>query len=196
MQSSAPQSAFLQPFGRFLRSWVSNPAAVGALAPSGRELSRLMAADLHADSRVLELGAGTGNLTRGILDARVRPENLKLVEIDPAFVRLLQRRFADVEVLAIDALSVARSLPHLIGHFDCVVSGLPLLLLSRAQRLRLLKNSFRLLAPDGVLHQFTYAAKCPLERDLLARLGLRAERIGIAARNFPPAFVYRIRRVQ
>jgi phospholipid N-methyltransferase len=182
--------------GRFLRSWVSNPVAVGALAPSGRELARLMARGLGPGHRVLELGAGTGNLTSAILAAGVEPANLELVELDPRFVRLLEQRFPGVEVHALDALSIAARLPHLAGRLDFIVSGLPLLLLSRPRRMRLLKGAFSLLGSGGAFHQFTYGAKCPVERRVLHRLGLKAERIGIAPRNFPPAFVYRFVRLQ
>jgi phosphatidylethanolamine/phosphatidyl-N-methylethanolamine N-methyltransferase len=182
--------------GRFLRSWVSNPAAVGALAPSGRELARLMARGLAPGHRVLELGAGTGNLTSAILAAGVRPCDLDVVELDSRFVRILEQRFPAVEVHVLDALSISSRLPHLAGRLDFIVSGLPLLLLSRARRMRLLKGAFSLLGPGGAFHQFTYGAKCPVERRMLARLGLKAERIGIAPRNFPPAFAYRFIRIQ
>ena len=48
-------------FGHFLKSWIQNPFAIGAVAPSGKPLARLMATGLHAGARVIELGAGNGH---------------------------------------------------------------------------------------------------------------------------------------
>src|SRR5690606_17594442 len=48
---------------RFFLNWLQNPLTVGAVAPSGRELARLMTAGLAPGARVVELGAGTGTLT-------------------------------------------------------------------------------------------------------------------------------------
>ncbi len=153
-----------------------------------------MVQDILPGSRVLELGAGTGTVTRAILEAGVEPQDLDLVEVDPHFVKLLRVRFPDVGTHDIDAITMSRRLVHLSGSVDYVVSGLPLLLLSRTQRMRVLTGAFALLGRRGVFHQFTYGARCPIDQKMLRKANLTARRIGVAARNFPPAFVYRITR--
>jgi len=57
-----------------------------------------------------------------------------------------------------------------------------------------LKSAFHHLAPDGSFYQFTYRFGPPVPRSILARLDLRAERIGGTFANVPPASVYRITR--
>ena len=53
----------------FLRAWLRAPHRVGALAPSGPALARLMTAQINAlDGPVIELGPGTGAFTRALLD--------------------------------------------------------------------------------------------------------------------------------
>ncbi len=178
-------------FGRFFRSWIQNPLAIGAVAPSGRLLAKLMASGLAAGARVIELGGGTGTVTQAILDAGVRPEDLVVVEQNAQFVNLLKRRFPASTVMEADAAQVVEHLDGARGSFDFVISGLPLLLFSPAQKERLLSEAFELLTARGVLHQFTYAGRCPVGRDLRARLGLQTSLIGIAPFNLPPAFVYR-----
>jgi len=180
--------------GKFLWCWVQNPTVVGSLVPSGRELSRLMVKELGPGARVLELGSGTGTVTRAILEAGVDAEDLEIVEKDPAFIAMMRVKYPHVAAHQIDATTIARQLGHLSGKLDCVVSGLPLLLFSRAQRMRIVASAFSLRRDGGVLHQFTYGARCPIDRRLLKRLKLKATRVGIAAKNFPPAFVYRISR--
>ena len=60
---------------------------MGAVAPSGRALARLMATGVHRDATVLELGAGTGTLTEGLLANGVQPANLYGCDIgDDCFI--------------------------------------------------------------------------------------------------------------
>ena len=60
-------------FFRFFRSWVADPLRVGAVAPSGDSLSRLITQEIRpSDGPVLELGAGTGTFTRALLARGIR----------------------------------------------------------------------------------------------------------------------------
>jgi phosphatidylethanolamine/phosphatidyl-N-methylethanolamine N-methyltransferase len=181
--------------GRFFRSWIRNPLAIGAVAPSGRPLAKRMAAGLDEHARVIELGAGTGTLTQALLDAGVKPENLFLVERDPHFLAILGRRFPGCPLIAADALDLARHFEGELASFDYVISGLPLLLFTPEQRRHLIGQVFEVLKPNGVLHQFTYGGRCPLGRELRHDLGIERSLIGFAALNLPPAFVYRFARV-
>jgi phosphatidylethanolamine/phosphatidyl-N-methylethanolamine N-methyltransferase len=178
----------------FFRGWLKDPFAVASIWPSGRLLAKIMARGLHPGARVVELGAGTGNLTQAILDAGVLPRDLFLVEQNPDFVAILRRRFPDVGIAAIDAASVATRLPELFGAVDYVVSGLPILWFKRSAKARILGSSFELLRAGGCFHQFTYAGRPPVGRRLLASLGLRASLLGISPINIPPAFAYRFER--
>lgn len=180
--------------GRFFRSWIQNPLSIGAVAPSGRLLAKMMAMRLAGGARVLELGAGTGTVTQAILDTGVRPEDLHVVEQHPSFVHVLRRRFPGVRVVQADATMLTEHFRELEGSFDYVISGLPLLLFSADQKLALLGQAFELLEPAGVFRQFTYAGRCPVGRDLRTRLNIESGLIGIAPFNLPPAFVYRFAR--
>lgn len=181
-------------FGRFFRSWIQNPLAIGAVAPSGRLLAKLMATSLRPGTRVIELGGGTGTVTQAILEAGVRPEDLVVVEQNAQFVKLLKRRFPSSSIVEDDATAVVENLDGARGSFDFVISGLPLLLFSPTQKAKLLSQAFELLGPQGLLHQFTYGGRCPIGRELRTRLSLRSSLIGIAPFNLPPAFVYRFAR--
>jgi phospholipid N-methyltransferase len=177
-------------FGHFLKGWIRNPLAIGAFAPSGKSLAKLMARDVGATSRVVELGAGTGSVSAALLDSGVSPGNLYLVERDPHFVKLLERRFPRCHVVAADALELDAELGA--NKFDFVISGLPLLCFSPEKRYRILQQALRLLKPHGRLHQFTYAGRCPVDRDLRALLRVDSVLLGIAPLNLPPGFVYRL----
>lgn len=179
---------------RFLGTLVNEPLSVGALAPSSRRLADHMAADIAPGSRVIELGAGTGSLTRAILDAGVEPSDLLVIEQNEAFSEMLRKRFPGIGVITGNALGLNRHAGALPGPADFVVSGLPLLLFTPGRKLRLLHQVFSILTEEGAFHQFTYGGRCPVERAVLRRLGLEAILLRFTPMNLPPAFVYRLRR--
>lgn len=180
--------------GGFLKSLVRDPRSVGAVAPSGPSLGRLMARGCSAGARVVEVGAGTGAVTQAIVDKGVFERDLVLVERDKRFVEILKRRFPRAATVHGDATWLARYLDDRAGSVDFVISGLPLLLFSDVRKRRLLASAFELLGPGGAFQQFTYGGVCPIGRPLLAGLRLKASCLGIVPFNMPPAFVYRYER--
>ena len=114
----------------------------------GRLLAKLMATGLRPGARVIELGAGTGTVTQALLDSGVRREDLYLVERDRHFLGILARRFPHCPLVATDALSLADHFGPAERSFDFVISGLPLLLFSPEQRLRLIEQVFAVLRPN------------------------------------------------
>lgn len=166
---------------------------MGAFAPSGKSLAKLMAKGVGPGCQVIEFGAGTGTVSEALLGQGVEPENLYLVEQDPQFVKILERRFPRCHVIAADALEF--QLPFdTAGFFDFVISGLPLLCFSPDKRYRALHQALELLKPQGHMHQFTYAGLCPVDRELRASFRVESVLLGIAALNLPPGFVYRLTR--
>jgi len=85
-----------------LRRWLRNPIAVAELAPTSRWVAEAVSAklELNRPGAVIELGAGTGSLTRGLLTAGCPPERLVAIELDAEFAALLRRRFPRVSVIA------------------------------------------------------------------------------------------------
>ena len=178
----------------FWRSWLKNPARVGAVAPSGRALAQLITADLPRSNKpIIELGPGTGTFTQAMLARGISEERLALVETDPAFAQALRLRFPRARVLTMDAAHLG----DLAGLFDepadAIVSGLPLLSLPADDVAAILRGAFRHLRPGGSMYQFTYLPRCPVPWRLMYQLDLEAERIGSAWANIPPAFVFRLR---
>jgi phospholipid N-methyltransferase len=177
----------------FLKAWAGDPGRVGAIAPSGEALARLITREIRGDhGPVLELGPGTGVFTSALLARGLAARDLTLVERGGEFAQLLRRRFPGVRVLEMDATR----LDPLDGErFAAVVSGLPLLAMSRRQVFSLLSGAFEILEAGGAFYQFTYGPRCPVPAAILKRLGLSAACVGRVYRNLPPAAVYRIMRV-
>jgi phosphatidylethanolamine/phosphatidyl-N-methylethanolamine N-methyltransferase len=177
----------------FLRSLINNPLKVGALAPSSPKLSRLMASRVDsATAPVLEVGAGTGAITRALLKKGVSPQRLFVIEQDPSLAAFLQREFPEVCVRCGEALDAGCILAEeAIGRVKTVVSSLPLRNLPVEDQIETVRAMMSALAQGGQLIQFTYAAGCPIPSQ---KLGLKAERLGRVWMNFPPAAVWRFTR--
>ena len=181
----------------FWRAWLRAPRSVGAVAPSGPSLARLMTR--HVNQRhgpVIELGPGTGVFTRALLASGLPMHRLALVEADPVFADALSQRYPQAQVLRMDAAMLGDT-PPLFGdeRASAVVSGLPLLSMPPKQVAAIIRGVFdQQLRADGALYQFTYGHRCPLPHHLLEQLDLDAVRIGRVLFNLPPATVYRIGR--
>src|SRR5438270_7089088 len=124
----------------FLRRFLGNPKRTGAVAPSSPFLAREMAraVDPQAGGLVVELGPGTGPVTKALLTRGIRRDQLLLVEYDPYFCKLLRERFAPAKVVRGDAYALAATLAgRLTQPVAAVVSSLPLLNEPPERRVRL-----------------------------------------------------------
>ena len=174
----------------FLRSLLNNPLGIGALAPSSPRLSRLMASSVNAsNSLVLEVGGGTGSVTRALLETGLAPERLVVIERDPYLAAYLRREFPGVRIRCADALNAARIASGEFGaHVETVISSLPLRNMNKNEQVETVQAMLDALHKDGQFIQFTYAAGCPVPRE---QFGLRAECLGRVWANLPPAAVWR-----
>ena len=180
----------------FLSRLASAPRQIGAVAPSSRRLGRAMAAELPADHRIcVELGGGTGSLTRALLSAGLAPENLIVIERDPRLAAHLRKRFRGVRVIRGEAQKLTELLrAEGIGPVDAVVSGLPLRSLPRRVANAIAAESFAALREGGVFIQFTYWLLPPVSRAAAAELSIKGVARGHVWRNLPPATVWRYSR--
>jgi phosphatidylethanolamine/phosphatidyl-N-methylethanolamine N-methyltransferase len=185
-----PSSDALQ----FFRAWMQNPLGIASVTPSSRSLAQLITSEIDGHTgRVMELGPGTGVFTRALLERGVSETDLTLVEREYGFAEMLKSRYPLAHILNMDAARV-KSCAIDNGQIGATVSGLPLLSMSPKLVIAILDGSFSHMDRNGRFYQFTYGPKCPVRRELLDRLGLRAVRIGGTLQNFPPAAVYRISR--
>jgi phosphatidylethanolamine/phosphatidyl-N-methylethanolamine N-methyltransferase len=198
MQAQTPGGAHrfrLADSAHFLKSLVAAPRLTGAVAPSGRALARAMAAAAGPPPHglIVELGPGTGPVTRSLIESGVACERLALVEYDPGFCRLLRQRFAPARIIEGDAYDLPRTLAELAGQpIAAVVSSLPLLNQPPQRREKLIGDAFALMGPSGLFVQFTYGLLSPIPREFCANR-YAAHRSRPILLNLPPARVWTYR---
>jgi phosphatidylethanolamine/phosphatidyl-N-methylethanolamine N-methyltransferase len=179
----------------FLKILIGSPRLTGAVSPSGRRLAQAMA---HAvgpprDGLVIELGPGTGPVTKALLESGIAPADLLLVEFDGGFCSLLAARFPGVRIVQGDAYALRKTLAELINRpVRAIVSSLPLLNQKREIRSSLFAEAFALMQPDGVFVQFTYGLGSPIPASDCAG-GIAAQASAPIWRNLPPARVWTYR---
>lgn len=180
----------------FGREWLRAPLRVGAITPSSGHLAKAITVGLSSQSGpIIELGPGTGAITREILARGVGPERLAAIELSTAFAQALRQKHPHIHVIEGDAGNVSALSPFAAGEVEQVICGLPLISLPAPLVERILIGSFETLKPDGSLRLFTYAPRCPVRPATLMRLGLRSQKLSRTLRNLPPAYLYELRRV-
>lgn len=175
---------------RFFRSLIEKPLTVGAVAPSGKALARLMATyvDPKVPGPIVELGPGTGPVTEALVERGIDPHRLTLVEYDPQFCALLRQRFPGINVVQGDAYDLKHTLAGVLSEpAAAFVSGLPLFNKPLKMRLDLLDQAFGLMKSSAPFVQFTYNAISPIPR---SHRGVHSEASDRVWRNFPPARVW------
>lgn len=178
----------------FFRGFVERPMAVGSVLPTSGITARRMASvvDRRSTLPVLELGPGTGVVTRAILDHGVAPERLVCVEYSADFVAHLRRRFPAVRVVEGDAFDLDAAIPDLAGKkFDSAVSALPLLHFPVERRVAYLDALLDRLPPGRPVVQITYGPFSSVPPGLG---NYTVEHFDFVVRNFPPAQLWLYRR--
>jgi phosphatidylethanolamine/phosphatidyl-N-methylethanolamine N-methyltransferase len=184
---------------RFFAQWLRNPRQLASITPSSLELAAAILAEMpEGTRRVIELGGGTGAVTRALLASGIRDSELLVLELNTELHARLRARFPRARVLlgdAADLQRLARESGYLdAGPADAVVSGLGLLSMERATQARILRAAFECLRPDGAFVQFTYGPVAPVGDELRDELGLVARHGAFVLRNVPPATVWVYRR--
>jgi len=198
---------------RFLKGYLSNPHRVGAFAPSSQALAAALCEPYRRceqPARVLEVGAGTGAITRHLGALLSDHDELHVCEIGSEFADILEREvltrndFAPAVGAGRVKLfrSAIQDLPQ-DGSYDFIISGLPLNAFELEDVRKIFSIFRRSLKPEGVFSYFEYMGLRRTARWL--SIGHRRQRIRsvstyltsnirnhqydrrIVLSNFPPA---------
>lgn len=203
----------------FLNGYLRAPKTVGAVGPSSRALAAALSEPFRRHTRparLLEVGAGTGAITRYLGTLLGDEDELDICEIQADFARVLEEevltraefvpavRSGRIRLLQLPIQELVHE-----NHYDFVISGLPL----TAFDLRDLRDVFkvinRCLKPGGTFSYFEYVGL--RKTSSLLSVGRERRRIRMVSaylskrirrhqfedrtvlRNFPPAHARHLR---
>ena len=177
----------------FFRQWLRSPKSMGAVIPSSRVLARAVTEAVRwaPGEHVIELGAGTGAISQGLIDAGIPPDALMMIELDRQLFDYLRTRFPAVRVVNGDATRLVEIVRQLgIARVSTIISGLPMVTMPLAFQRAIIEQSFEVLGTDGCLLQYSYSPVSPIPA---RKLGVEAKLVKFVVLNVPPATVWRFR---
>ena len=164
-----PWEVSLLPFAhhwRFLKRFLLSPHTVGSVAPSSKTLAAALCEPYRLGPRpaaVLEIGAGTGPVTRCLGTLLAAEDRLDICEIQDDFADIIER---DVLTHENFASAVAAGRVRLLRlpvqrlpngrQYDFIISGLPLTSFPISDVQAVLAVVRRSLKPGGVFSYFEY----------------------------------------
>ena len=171
-----------------LKELALNPRSIGSICPSSAALAKEMARAVPSRARpndiFIEIGAGTGSVTAALLQRGIPLDKLIVIEKSPALAECLKARFPHVNVACLGA----ENMSGLSGSESvrAIVSSLPFRSLPSETSLSIMGEIERVLAPGGLLIQFTYAIAGKMR---FIPSDFKKLRSTIVLRNIPPAKV-------
>lgn len=181
---------------QFLQAFLKNPLKVGAIAPSSPELAAEMLNGIQPDDHniVLELGVGTGALTKFLRNAVPSRNSYLGIELDPELVKTLNANFPDMNIIcgsAADAFAIHSKSG--LGKVRYVVCCLPFVSLPKEISENVLAEIEKFMDGGCELRIFQYAhgyflpPAIKLREFLQDRYG-KSRRSPLVLKNVPPAF--------
>lgn len=178
---------------RFFKGMMQGPKTVGAIVPTSSVTAKRMASviDVTSGLPVLELGPGTGVITKQILARGVSPEKIVSVEYSRDFYERLVEDYAGVNFIHGDAFDLKTSLGAFADQtFDCVISAVPMLSFPMEARIQLLEDLLSRIPEGRPVVQITYGPVSPI---IAKPDRYHIQHFDFVVRNIPPAqlWIYR-----
>lgn len=164
---------------------------MGAIAPSSRLLAKklMKSIDFSKARTLVELGAGTGTITRELLRNMDADATLIIFETNEEFCDRLRARIQDPRLVIVhdSAEHIKERLNEQgFNSADVVLSSLPFTIIPREVKDRIMEGSIELLGEKGIYFQFQYS----LQSYRYFKRLFGKVKLDFMAYNLPPAFIY------
>jgi phosphatidylethanolamine/phosphatidyl-N-methylethanolamine N-methyltransferase len=180
----------------FLQAFLKNPAKVGSIAPSSPELALKMLEGIEpaADNVVIELGVGTGAITKFIKDIVPDDRSYLGIELDSSLVRLLRENFPEMNIVCGNAMETrAIHKRSGLGKVSYIVCCLPFVSLPAKVRSGVLDEVDKFMQNGCEFRTLQYAHGYYLPsaikfRDLMRSRYGKENRSSLVVKNVPPGY--------
>jgi phosphatidylethanolamine/phosphatidyl-N-methylethanolamine N-methyltransferase len=180
----------------FLQAFLKNPLKVGSIAPSSPELAQKMVAGIRPNEGnvVLELGVGTGAITKFLQEIVPNGESYLGIEIDKKLVKSLKDNFPALKIIrgnACDTFSIYKRTGF--GKVGYIICCLPFVSLPNDVGEKILSEIDKFMEQGCVFRTFQYAhgyyfpSAIKLREHMRSRYG-KAKKSQLVVKNVPPAY--------
>jgi phospholipid N-methyltransferase len=180
----------------FLQAFLKNPFKVGAITPSSPELAQKMVEEITPNKKniVLELGVGTGAITKFLQEVVPDKESYLGIEIDKTLVRSLKKNYSNLRFVCGNACDVfALHQKSKLGNVGYIICCLPFVSLPNEIGEEIFAEIDKFMRTGCVFRTFQYAhgfffpSAIKLREYMETRYG-KAEKSPMIMKNVPPAY--------
>lgn len=181
---------------QFLQAFLKNPGKVGSITPSSPELAQKMISGLkpNADDVVLELGVGTGAITKFLQEIVSDDRSYLGIELDGGLVRTLRKNYPDMRIVRGNAVDTS-AIHHRsgLGKVGYIICCLPFVSLPNEVGERILLEIDKFMQQGCTFRTFQYAhgyyfpSAIKLREFMRDRYG-KSKRSQLIVKNVPPAY--------
>ena len=181
---------------QFLQAFIKNPLKVGAIAPSSPELASKMIQGIVPDENnvLLELGVGTGAITKFLEDIVPDERSYLGIELDGNLVKSLRIKFPDLKIVRGNACDLEKiHQKSSLGKVGFIICCLPFVSLPNEVGEKILSEIDKFMQQGCVFRTFQYAhgyympSAIKLREYMRNRYG-KSKRSPLIVKNVPPAY--------
>lgn len=181
---------------QFLQAFLKNPGKVGSIAPSSTELALKMLEGITPDENniVLELGVGTGAITKHLQEIVPNEKSYLGIELDRDLVKSLKIKFPELNIVRGNACDLEKIHKRTgLGKVGYVISCLPFVSIPNDVGEKILGQIERFMEQGCTFRTFQYAhgfyfpSAIKLREFMRDRYG-KSQKSPLIVKNVPPAF--------
>ena len=182
-----------------LKNFIKSPTSVGSVWPSSPILADNITTgiDIEKSSSIVELGPGTGVITKYIIKKKKNNARFFVVELNPELCNVVKDKYPTIKVYNESAanLELLKN-EEKLEHIETIISGLPWISFPTHVQTSIMEVIHSSLKPGGIFTTFAYIQGALLPsaikfRKLLKKYFFKVESSKVVWRNIPPAFIYR-----
>ena len=181
---------------QFLQAFLKNPGKVGSIAPSSTELALKMIEGIKPteDNIVLELGVGTGAITKHLQEIVPDEKSYLGIELDRDLVKSLRKNYSNLKFVCGNALEATKIHQKSgLGKVGSIICCLPFVSLPNDVGDEILAQIEKFMQKGCTFRTFQYAhgfyfpSAIKLREFMRDRYG-KSQKSPLIVKNVPPAF--------
>ena len=180
---------------QFLQAFIKNPLKVGSIAPSSPELALKMLEGIRPDENnvVIELGVGTGAITKHFAEIVPDERSYLGIELDPNLVQSLRTKFPSMRIVRGNARELEKIHKKTgLGKVSYIISCLPFVSIPNEIGEEILNEIDKFMQQGCVFRTFQYAPSYYMPsaiklREFMRRRYGKSKKSKLIVNNLPPA---------